>query len=180
MSGGLLNQNKMKKKKDFKILISACLLGERVRHDGSSAQVISTVIEIWQKENRFIPVCPEVLGGLSVPRPPAEIQTGDGFAILDGNSRVLTVEGKDVTHQFIDGAQKAYRLAVENNARLAIFKDKSPSCGVRRIFNGEFSGNLIPGKGVTTALLERKGIKVFSEMEINRALEYLQKLENEI
>jgi uncharacterized protein YbbK (DUF523 family) len=110
-----------------------------------------------------LPVCPEVLGGLPIPRPPAEIQGGDGDDVLEGRVRVVNTEGKDVTAEFLAGAQKALRVARRWDIKGAILKAQSPSCGVGQIYNGSFSGHLVEGDGVTVALLKREGIIVKSE-----------------
>ena len=104
-----------------------------------------------------MPLCPEELGGLPTPRPRAEIRGGDGADVLDGRARVIDEHGKDLTEAFIRGAEEVVRRAKESGARLAILKEKSPSCGVKRIYSG---GELTKGMGVTTAALVRAGITV--------------------
>ncbi|WP_457568506.1 DUF523 domain-containing protein [Desulfurobacterium sp.] len=148
------------------IVISMCLLGTGCRYDGKSLS--------WEGlelvANRFfiLPVCPEQLGGLPTPRPPAKIETGDGFTVLDGKSRVLTVEEKtDVTPNFIKGAEEALRIAnlFRENVKAVILKEKSPSCGVKSIYNFK-SDSLKPGKGVTAALFIKNGYRVLSSDEL--------------
>jgi len=101
-----------------------------------------------------------VLSGLPTPRPPAEIQGGDGRDVLEGRARVVNIEGKDVTAEFLAGAQKALRIAQRRGIKEAVLKARSPSCGVGQIYDGSFSGRLREGDGVTTALLKRGGIIV--------------------
>lgn len=115
------------------------------------------------RDKNIIPVCPEQLGGLTTPRLPAEIKDGGGQDVLDGLARVVDKEGTDVTDQFIKGAYETLKLARLLGARKAILKEKSPSCGPGKIYDGNFKGNLIDGSGVTAALLRSNGIEVSSE-----------------
>ncbi|WP_289007891.1 DUF523 domain-containing protein [uncultured Thermomonospora sp.] len=162
-----------------KILVSSCLLGRSVRYDGRDKRRDDAILHRWQAEGRLVPYCPEVGGGLPVPRRPAEITgPGGGPAVLDGTARVLTDTGQDVTAAFLAGAQRALEAARRAGARLAILKESSPSCGITRIYDGSFTGRLSPGIGVTTALLERHGITVFSENDLNAAAAHLQRLES--
>ncbi len=114
-----------------------------------------------------MPVCPEVSGGLPTPRPPAEIEGAhaglDGTAVLDGRTRVIDIDGTDVTPYFVNGARVALALAQELGIRRAVLKARSPSCGVGRIADGQFVGRLVAGEGVATALLKRAGIEVVNE-----------------
>lgn len=142
-------------------IASACLTGVCCRYDGGH-RLDDKVVAISEKE-KLIPLCPEQLGGLSIPRPPAEIVGGDGEAVLDGRARVVDEEGRDITGQFLKGAREFLRLAKAAGARKAIMKEKSPSCGVRKIYQ---NGILVPGKGVSTALLIREGIEVISNEEM--------------
>ena len=135
------------------ILVSRCLLGEPCRYDGKSKPV-SLVRELEAQGHTLIPVCPEVLGGLPTPRPPAEVQP-------DG--RVVNREGQDVTAAYRAGAEQALALARAHNCGLAILKAKSPSCGNLQRYDGTFTGTLIPGQGVTAALLTQAGIRVLDE-----------------
>ena len=143
-----------------RILISACLMGENVRFDGKNRKNGSNVIEKWKKDGVLISFCPEVAGGLPVPRPPAEMQP-------DGS--IVTVEGRNVTAAFERGAQKALDLCREHHIHIAILKEGSPSCGSSLINDGHFSHSKIPGQGVTTRLLEANGVRVFSEHELEKA-----------
>lgn len=138
------------------ILISHCLMGEPCRYDGKSKS--SPVAEqLRNAGHRLIPVCPEVLGGLPTPRPPAECQT-------DG--RVINREGEDVTAQYVSGAQQALELAQKEGCILAVLKAKSPSCGSLEIYDGTFSRVCIPGQGVTAGILIRAGIPVVDEEHV--------------
>ena len=143
------------------ILVSACLAGFDVRYDGSH-NMNEKIRELFA-ENKAIPICPEILGGLSIPREPAEIVGGVGEDVLDGQAKVITNTGKDVTDHFIKGAYETLKFAQKWDAKTVVLKEKSPSCGSSMIYNGEFNGSKIEGNGVTTALLKRKGIQVLSE-----------------
>ena len=134
------------------ILVSACLLGEPCRYDGKS--VPCEAVSELARTRRLVPVCPEQLGGLPTPRIPCEIQP-------DG--RVVDSRGTDRTDAFASGARAALHIARENGCSQAILKENSPSCGTQHVYDGTFSGTLIPGKGKTAALLAESGIEVFSE-----------------
>ena len=149
-----------------KILISTCLLGEPVRYDGRSVPVDHYLIRGWKAEGRLVPFCPELAGGLPVPRPPAEICGGSGSDVLEAAARVRTADG-DVTRAFTAGAEAALAAAREHGIRLALLKEKSPSCGSAFIYDGSFSGRLRAGSGITMALLRKNGVRVFSENEVD-------------
>lgn len=149
----------------MKILISACLVGAACRYDGnvsSSAFDNETILKLSQKHT-LIPFCPEIYGGLSTPREPSELQE-------DG--RVLTKSGKDVTENFIRGANETLNIAKKLGCKVAILKEKSPSCGYGKIYNGDFSGTLKDGSGITALLLSENGIEIYGE---SRILELLDK-----
>ena len=158
------------------ILISACLIGERVRYDGKIRKNMDDNISQWLSKDRLISICPEVAGGLPVPRPPAEIQKGVGCGVLCGKSKVINLEKRNVTPAFNIGANKALELARQFRIGVAVLKNGSPSCGVTYIYDGSFSSHRIPGSGVTAALLQKNGVKVFSENEINKVDTYLSRL----
>jgi uncharacterized protein YbbK (DUF523 family) len=139
-------------------LISACIAGIFCRYDGQTRRR-EEIIALVQS-GKALAVCPETLGGLKIPREPAEIVGGDGFDVLDGKAKVMTCDGEDVTTEFVNGAQAALSLCRRYGARKVFLKSKSPSCGVGIIYDGTFSGTLRPGFGVTAALLKRNHIKV--------------------
>ena len=157
----------------IKILISACLLGYTVRYDGRRIQTIDNMLNQWHKNKMLLPFCPEVAGGLPVPRLPAEIEKGDGNSVLKRDARVINNSGLDVTDCFIKGAQKALEEIQTNGIIIAILKDGSPSCGSSYIYDGSFSGVRKTGSGVAAALLENNGINVFGEHEIQKAVDCL-------
>lgn len=148
-----------------KILVSACLMGHLVKYNGTLVPVHKQLKELNDK-GLILPFCPEVAGGLPVPRLPAEIKGGDGSAVLCERAKVVRSDDIDVTASFILGASKAVGLVKEKDISLAIMKDGSPSCGSARIYDGTFTGTSVPGKGVTAALLENLGVLVFTENEI--------------
>jgi uncharacterized protein YbbK (DUF523 family)/GNAT superfamily N-acetyltransferase len=146
------------------ILVSACLLGVECRYDGTSALNLTLVRFSDDTRISLIPVCPEVLGGLPVPRAPCE-RAGD---------RVAGKDGTDYTRQFEKGAAETLRLARKHGCQCAVLKDRSPSCGYGKIYDGTFSGRLVDGSGVTAELLALNGIRVVGE---SGAEEFLSGLE---
>lgn len=138
------------------IIVSACLLGTACRYDGKS-KVNTQVTDLLQKHT-LIPVCAEIFGGLSTPRPPAEIV---------GN-RVINSEGRDVTANYVRGANEVLRLARLYDAKIAILKERSPSCGSGRVYDGSFTGTLTDGDGICARLLKENGITVLGESEIEK------------
>ena len=157
-----------------RILVSACLLGAKVRYHGGDARLPHPTLQRWQEEGRLVMACPEVDGGLGTPRPPAEIAGCDaGRGVLARVAFVRTAAGADVTNQFLAGASMALDAARRNGVRVAILKDGSPSCGSSLVYDGTFSSARTAGVGVTAALLEQNGIRVFSETEIDAAEKWL-------
>ncbi len=145
-----------------KLLVSACLLGEQVRYDGRNAPLTNQTLEALQKQNRIIAFCPEVAGGLTIPRQPAEIQyPGDC---------VKTVTDEDVTEAFQTGARLALEICQQYGIRIAILTELSPSCGSSQIYDGSFTRRLTEGAGITTSLLRANGIKVFNQYQIEEAV----------
>ena len=136
-----------------KVIISACLLGIDCRYDGKNNRLPAETLRALNEKYCLIPVCPECFGGMSTPRTPSE-RVGD---------RVLSRDGDDVTRQFESGAEAAVLLARQSGAKLAILKENSPSCGSGGIYDGSFSGRIIPGKGVTGEMLAAAGLHTVSE-----------------
>lgn len=143
------------------IVISACLVGEKVRYDGNHK------LDLFYKnlidEKKAISICPEILGGLQVPREPAEIIGGDGYDVWNDQAKVMTVSGHDVTTQFKEGAKRALSIIKDLNAKTVILKSDSPSCGRTVIYDGTFTGTKKEGVGVTTALFILNNINVYDE-----------------
>ncbi len=138
----------------MKVLVSACLLGENCKYNGSN-NYNKKVIE-FIRGHEVIAVCPEVSGGLNVPRKPAEI--------VDG--MIMTEDGISVSREFCEGASLALRQALDEKIDMAILQSRSPSCGVNQIYDGTFSGKLIEGQGVFAEMLKTAGIKVIDAEDI--------------
>lgn len=136
-----------------KILISACLIGDFTRYDGGNNYL--PIVEKLKEKYDLIPFCPEIMGGLSIPRDPCEIR----------GSEVVTKDGVSKTKEYNLGARKALEACKLFGARIAILKESSPSCGVRNIHDGHFNQTKIPGKGITTRLLEENGIACYSSVD---------------
>ncbi|MBE6686318.1 MAG: DUF523 domain-containing protein [Ruminococcaceae bacterium] len=140
------------------ILISACLIGCKCRYDGKDKNTIDT--NELKKHFNLFPVCPEVDGGLSVPRAPAEIK----------GSKVINTEGRDVTEEYTKGAMAALKTAKENGCTAALLKARSPSCGKGEIYDGSFSKTLTKGNGILVRMLSDEGIAVYTENEIDELI----------
>lgn len=138
----------------MKFLVSACLLGEACRYDGTAKPCAA--VQALAERAELIPVCPEVLGGLPTPRVPCEIVAG----------RVIDANGADKTEAYQRGAEKALQIAREHGCTKAILKEKSPSCGCGKVHNGKFNGGLVSGNGITAQLLMDNGIAVCGETAI--------------
>lgn len=137
----------------YEYIVSACLCGEKCRYDGKSS--LSEKIKKQCDEGIALMVCPELEGGLAVPRHPCEIKNG----------RVINTQNEDKTENFVAGAKKTLDLAKKYNIKKAILKEKSPSCGSKFIYDGSFSRTLIKGKGITASLLYENGIEIISDEE---------------
>ena len=137
----------------MKILVSACLLGVACKYSGGDNVCPALLNAVQHSGHTFIPICPEVYGGLPTPRPPAE-RTGDC---------VLTETGTDVTAQYQQGACQTLRLAQMFQCAYAVLKEKSPSCGCGKIYDGTFTRTLTDGDGVTAEVLKKNGIVVLGE-----------------
>ena len=147
----------------MKILVSACLLGEKCRYDGGSRECPHPIFTKWRNDGLLVPICPEVRGGLPVPRTPCERRGG----------AVASRGGEDFTEQYLAGAQAAVRLARECGAALCVLKENSPSCGAGFVYDGTFSGRTVRGQGLAAQLLRQAGFAVFSENELEAAAEFL-------
>lgn len=138
------------------IAVSACLLGENCKYNGKNNQN-EDVINFLQNK-KYIAICPEVMGGLSTPRPPSEIL----------GEKVITKNGLDLTQEFRQGAKLSLDLCLKHNVKLAILKSNSPSCGSKTIYDGTFNYVLISGQGITTQLLTKNSIKVIDETSLKK------------
>lgn len=157
----------------MKILVSACLLGEKVRYDGNDKNLAHSHLKALEQRGFIVRICPEVAGGLAVPRQPAEIQTANNDVI-----KITTITKLDVTNEFLKGAKLALSLCLKNNIKIAIMTDGSPSCGSKLIYDGSFSGRKIADHGATTRLLTKNGIRVFSQFQVDDAIKEFEKLLN--
>jgi len=160
-------------------LTSACLLGDLVRYDGQGKLLSDGRISRWQDERRLVRVCPEVAGGLPVPRPPGELTGGDGYSLLAGATSVRTRDGLNLDPHFIAGARAALRTVKSEQIKLALLKSNSPSCGNTYIYDGSFTGKLISGAGVTAALLMQNGIEVYNEHQLDTLEQRIVQLDAE-
>jgi uncharacterized protein YbbK (DUF523 family) len=161
------------------VLVSACLLGESVRYNAAHKLCAHPVLRRWFTEGRVVPVCPEVAGGLPVPRPAAEIAGAvSGLSVLQGYAKVIDANGRNVSTHFVQGAEQALAHARAWNIRIAVLKEGSPSCGSAFIYDGSFSAKKIAGSGVTAALLRQHGIDVFSELELEKADNLMRSIES--
>lgn len=151
----------------MKLIISRCLLGVPCRYDGCVKTDLRPALHsIGFRADDLIAVCPETDGGLPTPRAPSEIIGGSATDVLAGHARVMTASGADNTAAFLNGAEIALDKAMHCGARIALLKSRSPSCGSTSHYDGTFSGTLVPGPGVTTALFEQNGIHVCSEDDL--------------
>ena len=135
----------------MKIMVSACLLGDNVKYNGGNNK--NEELIRFLSDHEIIKVCPEVLGGLTIPRCPAEINS----------ERVINKERVDVTNNYRLGAKKVLEIAKKENVKIAILKERSPSCGSNQIYDGTFTNTLIKGMGITSKLLKNEGIQVLNE-----------------
>ncbi|MBD1381035.1 DUF523 domain-containing protein [Metabacillus arenae] len=146
------------------ILVSSCLAGIKCRYNGTDS--LENTIQQLVNQKKATMVCPELLGGFSTPREPAEIIGGTGIDVLNGTAKVVEKSGKNVTDLYIKGAYQTLKMAKDLNATYIVLKEASPSCGSQMIYNGNFQNEKIPGEGVTSALLTNEGFKVISEKEL--------------
>ncbi|HEY8909936.1 MAG TPA: DUF523 domain-containing protein [Desulfosporosinus sp.] len=149
------------------IIVSACLLGLNTKYDGTTNA--HALLQKYCASGKFIPVCPEQLGGLGTPRVPVEIVDGTGQDVLLGRCQVRGEQGEDVSSQFIQGAKEVIKIAEMVTVTAAILKERSPSCGVNHIYDGSFTHQKKPGQGVTAAFLREHNIPIYSEEDLDEA-----------
>lgn len=130
------------------ILVSACLMGENCKYSGGNNY--SERVRQFTQGHRVITVCPEVMGGLPIPRVPAEIVNGT----------VINRQGQSVDEAFRRGARAAMAIAEKEKIDLAILQSRSPSCGSKEIYDGSFTGSKIPGQGIFAKMLMNAGYRV--------------------
>lgn len=156
----------------FKIFVSGCLSGEKIRYNGTGVQMDGATWSQWKDEGHLFYFCPELAAGFPVPRPAAEIAGGTAEDVIFGKAKVIENTGGDVTDLFIQGARLAIEAAKKENVVMAIMTDGSPSCGSTYLDAGNFDGNVISGRGILAQMFIDAGIKVFSHTDISSAAEY--------
>lgn len=162
-----------------KILVSACLMGFKVRYNGSEKNALQQTLARWQQEQRLVTHCPELAAGLPVPRLPAEIVGGNGADVMREEARIVESDGSDVTAHYQLAAWLALRAARDQGCSAALLTDGSPTCGSRVIYDGSFSGQQRAGMGVAAALLSQHGIKVFSDRQIPELIAWVEAQERD-
>lgn len=150
------------------ILVSSCLLGNAVRYKGDSNPC--ELLIKYKDCGHFIAICPEVFGGLSIPRPPAEIVGGNGKDVWQNKAKIINNIGADVTENYKNGVLKAAEYCQAHHVTAAILKERSPSCGTHLIYDGTFSGTRVSGMGATAAYFANLGLPLYSEEELTEAL----------
>lgn len=145
-------------------LISACLCGVNCKYSGGN-NFKKKALDLFNK-GLTLPICPEVMGGLSTPREPVEIIGGTGKDVLEGKAKVVSKTGEECTLAFIKGAEQVLLIAEKMNIKTVILKANSPSCGYGEIYDGTFTRNKIIGNGVTAELLSQNGIEVITELDL--------------
>lgn len=143
------------------ILVSACLIGVDCKYNGCNNK--NDKLVDYLKDKNIVPVCPEQLGGLCTPRIPAEIVGGSAEDVINGKAKVINKEGLDITAEFLKGAYETLKICRTLGVKKAILKEKSPSCGINKVYDGSFKSNIIDGYGITAALLIKNGVDLKSE-----------------
>jgi len=146
-------------------------MGQAVRYDGNNKLINHPILMNWSKQGLLHPLCPEVEGGLLIPRRPAEIHNHS-----DGTISVINIDNQDVTTEFNSGANIALKLCIDRGIKMAILTESSPSCGSSNIYDGSYSSVKVDGEGITTKLLRENDIRVFSEYQLDDALNFHSKL----
>lgn len=164
----------MLKRAHPKVLVSGCLLGQPVRYDGSHKGAQHPVLDGWLAQQQVISICPEMAAGLPTPRLPAEMVGGSAIAVLRRTAQVRDSAGNDVTAAFVHGAQLALQLAQRHGIRVAVLKEFSPTCGSSQVYDGQFSGQTVPGEGLASSLLRQAGVAVFNESQWDEAARQLE------
>ncbi|MCK8464535.1 DUF523 domain-containing protein [Aliiroseovarius sp. S1339] len=151
-----------------RLLVSACLMGQMVRYDGRAKTFVHACLTRWDADGRVVPFCPELSGGLAIPRRSAEIEPGyNGDDVLAGRAKVVDCDGADVTAAFVAGARLAVDLARNRDCSYALLTEASPSCGSSLLYSGHHDCTRRAGFGVTTAALRAAGVTVFAPDQID-------------
>ena len=153
-------------KKEIKVLISACLLGDNVKYSGGNNLTPELVTMLEKYNVKIVKICPVCFAGLPIPRVPSEIR----------EDKVFSKDGRDITEEFLSGAEKTYQIAKRKQVDFAILKERSPSCGSSFIYDGSFSGKVIEGQGLTAKKLSKENIIIFSEENLEEIEKYLEEL----
>ena len=140
------------------VIVSACLVGVKCRYNGKCTSI--AYLQQLIENGEALPLCPEVLAGLPIPRPCCEIIN------KENEKRVINTNGEDITSYFYEGALKTKQIAEIINAKYAILQSRSPSCGYLKVYDGSFSGKFKAGNGFTTQMLLDIGVKVFTEQQL--------------
>lgn len=163
--------------KNRPILVSACLMGKPCRYNGEE-KADERVFEFFKNKTEgkdYFLVCPEVAGNLPIPRSAGEIENGDSQGVLEGKAKVLGKAGEDYTEAFVKGANTVLKTALDNNVKIALLKERSPSCGSHQVYDGTFSETKLNGMGVCARLLKNNKIRIFSETTFNDFLKTMKK-----
>lgn len=160
-----------------KILVSACLMGFKVRYNGSHKDQVQHTLSRWQEEGRLVVHCPELAAGLQTPRLPAEIIDGEGIEVMQDRAIIVESDGRDVTAHYQLAAWLALDAARAAGCEAALMTDGSPTCGSQTIYNGRFQGEKKSGDGVAAALLRQHGIRVFSNEQIDELILWVNEKE---
>lgn len=152
-------------------------MGFKVRYNGSDKAKVTDKLSQLQQEKRLVVHCPELAAGLTIPRPPAEIMSGDGNEVMRGRARIIENSGRDVTEHYQLAAWLALRAAQESGCRAALLTDGSPTCGSQNIYDGSFNNIRKSGMGVAASLLARHGIAVFSEEQLPELILWIEERE---
>ena len=142
----------------IKVAVSACLVGKNTKYDGGNNYNVC-VME-YLKDKEYITICPEVEGGLTTPRDPSEII----------NDKVLSNKGKDVTKNFVDGANSSLNKILKEGIQIVMVKAKSPSCGHKEIYDGTFTSKIVNGNGVFTDLALKHNLTIYTEKDIEQMI----------
>lgn len=153
----------------MKVGISACLLGKECTYKGSSNK-IKHICKLT-KDIEFIEICPEVMGGLSIPRSPSEITSLNPLTVTNS-------DGNDVTKEYVEGARLSLERLKQSDVSVVLLKHRSPSCGCDGIYDGSFSHVVVDGQGVCAKLLSDNGMILFHEEKMSEFLKYIGKEED--
>ncbi len=154
------------KQQTKRIAVSACLLGQPCRYDGKSKPDEKVIALCKEDGVELLAICPEQQGRLPIPRTPSEIQGGDGADVLQGKAKIISKDGEDRTEAFLTGAKKCLEQIKEFRPEMTILKEFSPSCAVKHVCDGSYSGKRKAGQGVLAVLLKEEGYEPVSEREV--------------